>query len=67
MDDGAPPLWTLADLEPNKSPSTLAEELALHFTEITNQADPLQHSQIPVSSVPNVLVPQLLELSLIHI
>ena len=61
MDDDAPQLWTIADLEPNKQPKDLAEELANHFTSITNEARKLVESDIPRSIVPSVLIPQLLE------
>ena len=36
MDKDAPAFWSIADLEPNKQPGVLAEELAIHFTSITN-------------------------------
>ena len=61
MDDDAPKLWSFADLEPNKGPEVLAEELAVHFTNITNKAKLLEQHEIPVSNAPNVLIPQLLE------
>ena len=38
MEDDAPQLWSIADLEPTKLAGKLAEELALHFTSITNVA-----------------------------
>ena len=61
-DDDALTLWSIADLEPEKSAETLAEELALHFTSITNIASPLLPTDVPKAKadVPSVLVPQLL-------
>ena len=59
VDDDAPKLWSLSDLEPDKAPEQLAEDLAVHFTEITNQSESLQ--DIPLSLVPDVLLPQLVE------
>ena len=44
MDDDAPTLWFISDLEPNKQPAELAEELAVHFTDITNEARKLVES-----------------------
>ena len=38
IDDDAPQLWTLADLEPNKKAEVLAEELAVYLTSVTNEA-----------------------------
>ena len=38
IDDDAPQIWSLSDLEPNKAPADLAEELAEHFTNNTNEA-----------------------------
>ena len=61
MDNEAPKLWLIADLEPDKAPITLAEDLAAHFTYITNQATALKDSNIPGSIVPDVLLPQLTE------
>ena len=46
VDEDAPKLWSLADMEPDKSPQTLAEDLAKHFTEITNQSPALEQSEI---------------------
>ena len=62
MDDDAPTLWSIADLEPDKEPADLAKELAEHFTSITNIACPLANEDIPISNpgVENVLIPQLL-------
>ena len=53
-------LWSVTDLEPNTEPEILAEELATHFTNITNESE-LNTSEIPISMVPNILIPQLLE------
>ena len=61
VDDDAPKLWSLADLEPDKAPEKIAEDLAEHFTSITNQSLPLLPSQIPVYKVPNILVPQVVQ------
>ena len=61
MHDDAPKLWSLADLEPDKAPEKLAEDLAIHFTEITNQSLELTMDEIPISTVPEVLLPQLLQ------
>ena len=61
VDDDAPKLWSLADLEPDKSPEVLSEQLAIHFTEITNQAKALELKEVPKSYVPNELFPQLME------
>ena len=61
MDDDAPQLWSLSDLEPSKGPKILAEELSAHLTSVTNEARPLERDKIPTSKVPNVLIPQLLE------
>ena len=61
MDEDAPALWSIADLEPNKQPGVLAEELAVHFTNITNEARKLEDHEIPDSIVPNILIQQLLE------
>ena len=61
VDDDAPQLWTLADLEPNKEPKALAEELASHFVSITNQSKSLEIADVPTSEVRDVLIPQLLE------
>ena len=49
VDDDAPKLWSLADLEPDKAPEKLAEDLAIHFTEITNQSSELTIDEIPTS------------------
>ena len=54
-------MWSLADLEPNKEPQTVAEELALHFTEVTNQSPPLIPEDIPNSFVLDILIPQVLQ------
>ena len=61
VDDDAPKLWSLADLEPDKAPGQLAEYLAVHFTEIPNQSDPLTSNDIPRLMVADTLIPQLLE------
>ena len=61
VDDDAPKLWSLSDLEPDKSPAQLAEDLALHFTEVTNQVSPLLQTEIPAALVPDVLLTQVLE------
>ena len=59
VDDDVPKLWSLSDLDPDKDPKTLAEDLTVHFTEVTNQSLPL--SNIPASKVPDVLIPQIME------
>ena len=41
--DENPRKWTIADLDPDKPAEVVAEELAAHFTEITNQSLSLIH------------------------
>ena len=41
VDEDAPRLWSIADMEPNKPPKEPAEDLASHFTDITNKASAL--------------------------
>ena len=65
MDDDAPSLWNISDVEPNKKPQVLAEELANHFTSITNEGNSLQSSDIPRSNVPDVLIPQVVESNIV--
>ena len=57
MDEGAPQLWPISDLEPEKEPEKLAAELAKHFSNITNEARSLVENDIPKSEVPNILIP----------
>ena len=61
MDDNAPNLWSLADLAPDTPAEKLAEELASHFTEITNQSKALEAQEVPCSNVPDVLILQYLK------
>ena len=60
-DMDAPKQWSINDLEPDTDTKNLANNLAKHFTSITNQANALTPDDIPDSTVENVLIPQLLE------
>ena len=57
----APKQWSINDLEPDTDIKTLANNLAKHFTSITNQASELLPGDIPESKANNVLIPQVLE------
>ena len=57
LDDDAPKPWCISDLEPETGTAELAEKLAAHFTNITNESEKLTSDQIPISKVPNVLIP----------
>ena len=46
----------MADLNPEKNAEELAQDLAVHFTEITNLSSELQPGQIPQSQVGQGLV-----------
>ena len=59
VNEDAPKLWSISELEPDKDPATIAGDLAKHFTEITNKSPALLKEEIPKSSVQ--------DLSLIHI
>ena len=61
LDDESLKAWSVGDLAPDKPQTELAEELALHFTDITNKSSPLLPEEIPQSRVDNVLIPQLVE------
>ena len=55
-------MWSVSDLDPTKDATTLAEDLASHFTSITNIAKPLDDTEIPSSTnVADVLIPKLLK------
>ena len=54
--DENPRPWTVADLKPDTPPVTLANELASHFSSITNKKSPLSQGDIPVSAVVGGLV-----------
>ena len=41
VSDENPRPWAITDLNPDKTPSELASELADHFTSVTNQSIPL--------------------------
>ena len=53
--------WAVNEIEPETKVEELAENLAAHFTSITNETGPIRTADIPTSLVPPVLIPQLLE------
>ena len=57
--DDMPSRWNISELEPNQSPSQLADTLAAHFVRITNQSNPLSPTDIPTSLTGAGLIPQL--------
>ena len=59
-DDESPKAWNVMDLQPDADPKDLANKLAEHFTNITNETPALKGTDIPTSKVPNVLIPQVL-------
>ena len=54
-----PDRWEITQLEPDIEPFDLANNLAVHFSKITNIAAPLDLSKIPKSTVGSGLIPQL--------
>ena len=61
VDNNAPKLWSISELEPDKDPTTLVEDLAKHFMEITNNSPALLKEEIPKSLVQDIIVLQLLQ------
>ena len=61
MTDNDIPEWNINQMEPDKSPMEIAENLADHFVGITNQNAGLHENDMPLSEVTPVLIPQLLE------
>ena len=44
-----PKQWTVLDMDKEKAPSEVVEELAEYFSQITNEYDPVQLSDIPIT------------------
>ena len=61
VDEDAPQLWSIADLEPNRDPKDLAEDLASHFTSIRNEAKALEVEDIPTTDMMQADIPTLIE------
>ena len=53
--------WNIHQLEPDKTPETIANELAEHFSSITNQTRDTELPRIRSQNISKHLIPQLLE------
>ena len=57
--DDMPSRWNITDLDPNQQPLDLSNQLAKHFSSVTNQANKLKAGDIPNSLVNDGLIPQM--------
>ena len=56
-----PRRWDITELKPGEEPRTLANELAVHFSTITNIGKPLTEGDIPRSNNGSGMIPQMEE------
>ena len=59
--DEMPKRWEITELRPDQKPRDLADDLALHFSKITNASKSLSDSDIPSSNNGSGMIPQLQE------
>ena len=57
--DDMPRRWDILELKPGQKPERLADDLAAHFSKITNMSPPLKAEDIPKLDAGNGLIPQM--------
>ena len=61
ISDDMPRRWHITELNPGQEPKSLANDLAQHFSRITNTGKPLSQADIPRSTKGPGLIPQMQE------
>ena len=61
LSDNAPEEWNITQLEPEKSPKQIANDLTAHFSSITNQTTETEVERIRSRKTETPLIPQLLD------